>query len=935
MKTILTLLSLLIISSSFAQKKVIDHTAYDGWKNLRSEKISNNGNYISYEIKPHKGDGFLYIYDVKTGDLDSIPRATRASFSGNSGFVAFKITPGYDTLRNCELEKVDKKKWPKDSMGIYILATDSLIKFPKITAFEVNKESDWITFMSGDNRTNMSSGDKKKKPGRRQTQRKKWCKKKRKPEPTSNGKLLTVFNPISGERAEFKNVKKYEVSKNANQIAYTTHQKLEADSIYLNIISMPPSNGSWTSSGTYTDLTGLAFNEQETRLVFLSSVDSGDVKVHGLNLMDLSSKSLTVIADTNQTFLVEGDAVSTNFNPKFTKDGSYLYFGSADKPVEEPKDTLVESEKVELDLWHYKEDRLQPQQLNELKRDKRKTTLYAYDMDSKNTVQLSNDTLKVRSKFDLKGDYLFAISEEAYAHTNNWAVPRPQDHYRVSIKTGKSELLHIGAEYSGEISPSGKYYVYYDTDGHNHYAMNVSTKEEKCLTCSVDNVVWEGDVNGMPMKAWPQGIIGWNKDETVVYIQSEFDIWEYNFETNEASSTTHEEGTKSNIELSPSFWSYDSVYIDFENVYIEGFDRKTKGVHFYTLDEHSGHFDLNEQAYYDARLYPIRRSKDKSQMILRKMTTVHYPNLFLAEDFKSGKQISDANPQQKDYNWTTVELINWKSYEGIELEGLLYKPENYDPNKEYPLMVYFYELYTDRIHAHYVPKPTASIIYPTEYASADYFVFIPDIRYKEGHPAKSAYDCIMSGTDRVLEMYPNVDSTRMALQGQSWGGYQTAQLVTMTTRYTAAMAGAPVTNMFSAYGGIRWGSGLNRQFQYEHTQSRIGYTIWDRPDLYIENSPQFHLPNVETPLLIMHNDGDGAVPWYQGIELYTGLKRLGKTAWMLNYNGEQHNLMKNANRIDLSIRMRQFFDHYLHGKDAPLWLTDGIPALVKGKELRY
>ena len=928
MKTILALLSLFIISSTFAQKKVIDHTAYDGWKTLKSERISNDGNYICYEIKPHKGDGFLYIYDVETGDLDSIPRATRASFSGNSGFVAFKITPGYDTLRNCELEKVDKKKWPKDSMGIYILATDSLIKFPKITSFEVNEESNWITFMSADNKLKMNPGEKKKK------KRKKWCKKKQKPEPTSKGKLLTIFNPISGERLEFKDVKKYEVSKNAKRIAYTTHQKLEADSITLSIISTG-TDDNWTIKQKYTDLTKMSFDEKEEELVFLSSTDTAKVKIHKLEVAVFGLKKHFVLADTSASFFVDGHTVSTNYAPSFTKDGTYIYFGTAEKPVEEPKDTLIESEKVKLDLWHYQEQRLQPQQLLDLKRDKSKTILYAYDVVSASAVQLSSDTLKMRSKFDLKGDYLYAVSQEAYAHTYNWAVPRLEDSYRVSVKTGESELIKRGVEFGGEISPSGNYFLYYDTDKHNHYAIDLSTKEETCLTCSVDNVLWEEDMNGMPMKAYPSGIIGWNKDETIAYIQSEFDIWEYNFETNGTTSTTHEEGAKANIELRPQFWSYDSTYIDFENVYVKGFNRKTKGVHIYNLDFHAGHVDLNEKAYYDARLYPIRRSKDKSQMMLRKMTAVDYPNLFLADDFKAGKQVSDANPQQKDYNWTTVELINWTSYEGLELAGLLYKPENYDPNKEYPLMVYFYELYTDRLHSHYTPRPTASIVFPTEYASADYFVFIPDIRYKEGHPAKSAYDCIMSGTDRVLEMYSNVDSTRMALQGQSWGGYQTAQLVTMTKRYKAAMAGAPVTNMFSAYGGIRWGSGLNRQFQYEHTQSRIGYTIWERPDLYVENSPQFHLPNVETPLLIMHNDGDGAVPWYQGIELYTGLKRLGKPTWMLNYNGEQHNLMQNANRIDLSIRMRQFFDHYLHGKDAPLWLTDGIPATVKGKELRY
>jgi len=251
------------------------------------------------------------------------------------------------------------------------------------------------------------------------------------------------------------------------------------------------------------------------------------------------------------------------------------------------------------------------------------------------------------------------------------------------------------------------------------------------------------------------------------------------------------------------------------------------------------------------------------------------------------------------------------------------------------LIIYYYELNSDELHAYHAPRPTASVIHPIEYASAGYVVFIPDIRYKPGYPAKGAYDCIMSGTDHVLKLYKNIDSTRMGLQGQSWGGYQTAQLITMTKRYAAAMAGAPVSNMFSAYGGIRWGSGLNRQFQYESTQSRIGKTIWEAPELYIENSPLFHLNKANTPLLIMSNDQDGAVPWYQGIELYTGMRRLGKPCWMLNYNGDDHNLTKLANKIDLSIRMRQFFDHYLLNKPAPLWLTEGLPAIEKGKTLKY
>jgi dipeptidyl aminopeptidase/acylaminoacyl peptidase len=145
------------------------------------------------------------------------------------------------------------------------------------------------------------------------------------------------------------------------------------------------------------------------------------------------------------------------------------------------------------------------------------------------------------------------------------------------------------------------------------------------------------------------------------------------------------------------------------------------------------------------------------------------------------------------------------------------------------------------------------------------------------------------------------------------------------------MAGAPVSNMTSAYGGIRYGTGMSRQFQYERTQSRLGKTLWEDRQRYIDNSPVFFANQVRTPLLIMHNDKDGAVPFTQGIELYMALRRNEKPVWMLTYNGEDHNLTERPNRVDLTVRMQQFFDHYLLGSPAPAWMVNGQPALEKNK----
>lgn len=322
-------------------------------------------------------------------------------------------------------------------------------------------------------------------------------------------------------------------------------------------------------------------------------------------------------------------------------------------------------------------------------------------------------------------------------------------------------------------------------------------------------------------------------------------------------------------------------------------------------------------------------NKDLSLFAYTKENYTEAPNLYLSTDFKSEQAVSDINQQQSSYNWGTAELFKWTASNGEESEGILYKPEDFDENKKYPMIVYFYEKLSDGLYSYIPPTPTPSRLNISYFVSNGYLVFTPDISYDRGYPGKSAEIYINSGVEALKE-FPFVDGDHIGIQGQSWGGYQVAHLITRTDMYAAAWSGAPVVNMTSAYGGIRWASGLNRQFQYEHTQSRIGATLWEDLDLYLENSPLFHLDKVNTPVVIMHNDNDGAVPWYQGIEMFTALRRLGKPVWMLNYNGDEHNLMKRQNRKDIQIREQQFFDHYLKGKPAPGWLERGVPAVLKG-----
>ena len=305
--------------------------------------------------------------------------------------------------------------------------------------------------------------------------------------------------------------------------------------------------------------------------------------------------------------------------------------------------------------------------------------------------------------------------------------------------------------------------------------------------------------------------------------------------------------------------------------------------------------------------------------------------MLVIQNLADAVKISETNPQQKDFNWGTSELVEWRSFDGQMLQGILYKPENFDPTKKYPMIVYFYERSSDGLHRYYTPGPVSSTINRSYVVSNGYVVFVPDIPYKEGYPGHSAYNAVVSGTVAMTEQFDFIDHTKIGLDGHSWGGYQIAYLITETDMFACAYSGAPVSNMTSAYGGIRWASGMSRMFQYEKTQSRIGGTLWEKPIQYIENSPIFFVPKINTPVMILHNDEDGAVPWYQGIEFFVALRRLNKPAWMLSYNGEGHGTQKRPNRKDLTIRKMQFFDHYLKDAPAPYWMEKGITQLEKGK----
>ncbi|GGB24038.1 hypothetical protein GCM10011511_54930 [Puia dinghuensis] len=309
------------------------------------------------------------------------------------------------------------------------------------------------------------------------------------------------------------------------------------------------------------------------------------------------------------------------------------------------------------------------------------------------------------------------------------------------------------------------------------------------------------------------------------------------------------------------------------------------------------------------------------------MTAEQSMNLFLTTDFSHYTRISNIFPE-RNFNWLTTELVTWKTFDGTIDQGILYKPENFDPHKKYPMLIHYYERKSDNLHNFIRPEPSNSELNIPFFVSHGYLVFTPDIHYKVGRPGKSAYNAIVSGA-LYLASRSYVDDKKMGLQGFSFGGFETNYVITHSHLFAAAMSVSGMSDFISAYGSIIY-DGTSRQRQYELYRDRMGTTPWQRPDLYIENSPVLRADKVTTPLLMMANTEDANVPVQQGIEFFTALRRLGKKVWMLQYDGENHNLAGQLAKKDLTERMFQFFNYYLKGEPAPKWMTKGIPAALKG-----
>lgn len=926
------------------EKRPLRWEDVDAWRTIETPLLSRNGEWLAYSYMPQQGDGEVVARHVSSDHefrvtvgatpVPPFPRPTHPDerppptlkpgllFTHDSRFLLTSTLPSAEDAAAARTSGAATPASKQRGLIIIDLAEGESELITGVKSVQVSVDGTWVAYL-----------------------REPVADHGRYHHDKNHGTTLVLRDLAAGKKREIEYVTEYSLTRDSRTLVYTVSGPNERRN---GVYAYTP--GGWPSpkallrgKGRYLKL---AWDRDQTQLAFLSDHAGAKFDKPHLQVYLWSRGSDTepsAVVTDHTAGVPTGMTPSADAAPSFSRDGRKLYVGVADAPEAAPRKKTDPENKVLADIWSWHDGLTQARQGVLADTERKRTFIGVFDLATKRYTQVATPAMPEVTLSD-DGAHAIGLDETPYlrdrdydgTYADIYVINTATNERRLVVKKLRGKSGDEGRP-SVSFSPDGRRAAYY-RDGEWH-AIDIVTAQSHPLTRGLP-VSFQHELHDEPEPAAAYGWAGWTRDSESVILYDRYDIWQLWPDGRPARNLTHGFGRANKIIL-----RVQDIAAHEENEAWRGIDPAQplilRGEHETTRA--SGFYAHGFNATGEPRrlLWGNKqwryagRALDTDVLLLIASRFDEFPDVWRTdENFSTPQRITDGGAQLAPFAWGSAELVGYTNSSGEPLQGLLYKPANFDPQKKYPLIIYTYERLSHIVHNFFPPVYSSNISFPF-YTSNGYLILLCDIAYDIGHPGQSALECVNAALDAVIAR-GFVDEDRLGIQGSSWGGYQSAYIITQTNRFRAAEAGAVVGNMTSAYGGIRGTSGQPRPFQYEKTQSRIGQPLTDAPELYIENSPVFHVKNVETPLLIQHNDLDGAVPWEQAVELFLALRRHDKKVWLINYPREGHGLVRYANKRDFSLRMWQYFEHYLHDQPAPQWMTEGVPYLDRDAEkLRF
>lgn len=933
------------------QKKPLTWQDIPSWQYVRTSAAatSDDGNWLAYVSGPTQGDLTLSLrktqdttnYNYKIGGL-----FTPVVFNNNSQFAAFYESPTFKEVKANEKSKKPNSK----KLKVVALKDTASLTFDKVQSFDFsNDDNKWIAI-----RFESATGPGLKSPD------------------AGKGNDLLLYNLVTKKSFNLGNVSDYKFNKSGQYLAYIVDANgKNGNGIFLLDLATGMTNALENDQANYSKVN---WNKEGNAFSLLKSKKDKNYKdpvytLIGVKNIKGQTAELFTYTGLDENQISAGYGISENSSPLWSKDLTTLFFGisklekseeaqKAAKKIDKDstntaiianKDSIASKapsakpavaavnkkdlEKPDMIIWNWQDKRLQSAQKTQLMRDKNYAAMSAWNIKSNKFTSLADSTIKSIALAPNQ-QIGYAIDFTPYEYNANLDGQSYGDIYIVDVASGNKKLaiekLYLNALRGLNFSPNSQYLLYYQ-DGH-YYTLDLNTLTKVKVTNNIPaSFVDSYDDHNVINVA--TGNYGWTADSKYILLKDNFDLWKVSADgKNYTALTDNWKSTK----ITPT--SYNRLYPDDEAIdlkkdqYFNVFndENKQKGIAILPANKNK----LEILKIDDINISPLRKAKNAEKYFYTIESSQAAPELFVSDKMlKSTKQLTSNTPDTAKYGLSAgSKLITYVSDHGDTLQATLYLPADYVEGKSYPTITYIYERLTDEKNSFSNPAYPGGGFNRAMYTSNGYAVLMPDIKYKLNDPGMSAVACVIPAVKAAIKT-GIVDAKNVAIHGHSWGGYQTSFLITQTDLFKAAVAGAPLTNMISMYSLIYWNSGSTNQSIFESSQGRLTTGYWDNWDAYTRNSPIYHIKKVNTPLIIMHNDKDGAVDYTQGIEYFNGLRRLNKPVVMLTYNGENHGLMKEVNRKDYAVRMMEYFDHYLKGKPAPSWWSKGIDYIDMEKHL--
>jgi len=909
-------------------KQPVPEEDYGKWESLGQPQLSPDGSWLVVSIRRVDGDPELRIRPVANPDsVIVVPNGSSATFTDDSRRLLYRIGTGED-----ERDAMRRRNEPvRDAMGILDLRTGEQTEVPATASFLTSPDGRYVVL-----RQYAPSGDRE-----------------------ARGVDIVVHEFDTGLRVPFGGVAEYAWQDEANRLALLIDAEgMTGNGVMLWDAATGRIQPIHTNAARFSRL---SWRAESADLAFMEEIDTD---AEGEDAWADTTWAVHVVRDapgddrtlmslhTSAAGFPEGYRVAGWGGFDWSEDGTRIGVQLKERvPVpncataedeeeeqmsEEAPDAEAEEEEsadceeepeddLTVEIWHADDVDIVPTQKVRAGSERRSTELALWHLDADRVVKLEDELTESVTLIEGR-DHAVGTDQTPWDRDRMFG-PAYRDVYLVDVTTGDKEKVLERKEFFFGASVGGDYLFWFEDD--HYWTMEVESGEVVNITEGLDGVFVDLDDDHTVEQKPPFRFAGWLEDDEAVLLYDKHDVWRVAPDGSGGERVT--DGAAENVRhrwvridptlpfifgpqpIDPDAEQWFTLYDDWREMW--GYGR---------ADELGDEVEV--LAFEEARITGLDRAEDADVFMWSVGSFEDSPDIFVGNRDLEGTQITRTNPFQDDYAWGTSQLVSYVNEWGDTLQGSLYYPAGYEPGRSYPMITYIYEIVSNAVRSY--QTPSEEVYYNLQdWVQDGYFVFQPDIVYQDRDPGVSAVVNIEPAVQAVLDLGIGVDPDGLGLIGHSWGGYQTTFFVTQSDLFSAAVAGAPLTNMFSMYLSVYWNTGGTDARIFEISQGRLEVPFWEDEEAYRRNSPVFHIENMSTPLLMAQGTEDGAVDFNQGVEFFNAARRADKDFVFIVYNDENHGFSKEPNRRDYHRRINEWFGHYLKGEPAPDWITDGVPYL--------